>query len=330
MKRIVSKRNTLISFLVTFSLLIGGGIAHAVFIPGATGPNFNLTAKAGYIYADDGNSIGMWGFANGPLPQLVMQYPGRRLIVNQGQTVSVTLNQLPGANCSIVFPGQTTVLATGGVQGLLTREAGPGGSVTYSFVASEPGTYTYYSGTRPEIQVEMGLVGALIVRPALGANYGYNHADSIFNHEYLFVLSDIDAVIHQQVVVGQMASVDNTAAFPTYWFITGAGFDTLRLIMRFLPSQPYGASRECIRVKGSCSNDRGWQDHPFCIHGNHHQVIAKTRLLKGPLGEDLQSLLQRPLPGPNLTPSLWTGEGMGWTSMGTPTQQGQVWWTGLR
>ena len=56
-------------------------------------------------------------------------------------------------NVSIVFPGQTDVTATGGAIGIMTREAAPGGSaVTYTFVASEPGTYTYYSGTSPELQ----------------------------------------------------------------------------------------------------------------------------------------------------------------------------------
>ena len=39
-----------------------------------------------------------------------------------------------------------------------------------SSTASEPGTYTYYSGTNSGLQVEMGLVGAIIVRPKISAN----------------------------------------------------------------------------------------------------------------------------------------------------------------
>ncbi len=41
--------------------------------------------------------------------------------------------------------------------------------MTYSFVASKPGTYIYESGTNPEKQVRMGLFGALIVRPTQGS-----------------------------------------------------------------------------------------------------------------------------------------------------------------
>jgi hypothetical protein len=209
--------------------------------------------------------------------------------------------------------------------------------VTYTFVASEPGTYTYYSGTRPELQVEMGLVGALIVRPTgvgFGPNYGYNHADSAFDHEYLFLLSEIDHVIHRQVAFGQLASVDNTTAFPTYWFINGrAGFDTLAAHNAPLfQSQPYGAlarvhpgEKVLVRMIGA-----GRDLHPLHLHGNHHLVIAKDgRLLKGPLGEDLSEFAFTTTVGPGQTFDAiftWTGEGLGWDIYGhtDPTGTGLV------
>ena len=83
---------------------------------------------------------------------------GPTLIVNQGQTVTVTLNNELPVPTSIVFPGQANVTASGGASGLITREApakigaGPAGTVTYSFAACQPGTYTYHSGTRPDLQ----------------------------------------------------------------------------------------------------------------------------------------------------------------------------------
>ena len=45
-------------------------------------------------------------------------------------------------------------------------EAGPGAAVTYSFTASSAGTYLYESGSDPQLQVQMGLFGAIVVRPA--------------------------------------------------------------------------------------------------------------------------------------------------------------------
>lgn len=123
-------------------------------IDGFTGTTFNLTAREHYISTPDGGVIFMWGYANaGSLPQ----YPGPTLIVNEGDTITINLTNTLSVNTSIIFPGQS-VTTTGGQPGLLTAEAASsGGTVTYTFTADHPGTYTYYSGTRQELQIEMGL-----------------------------------------------------------------------------------------------------------------------------------------------------------------------------
>ena len=128
--------------------------------PGITGPTFNLTAQAAYITQPDGAAIYSWGYGcsatappSGYAPASItttfcntMQVPGPTLIVTQGQTVIVRLtNNLPNAagNTSILFPG-FQVTPTGGVQGLLAREAGhatTNNTVTYTFVASSPGAF---------------------------------------------------------------------------------------------------------------------------------------------------------------------------------------------
>lgn len=218
--------------------------------PGITGPSFDLTAAPGYITQPDGSSIYSWGYgcntapsgfapaaiAGASCPAGVMQLPGPTLIVNQGQTVTVTLhNNLPAAagNTSMLFPG-FTVQSTGGVPGVLTQEAGNGGTVTYTFTATTPGTHAYYSGTQGDLQIEMGLYGALIVLPPLGggvptgyvaptaaqrlpdtchalaatlpngqpdfrlAAAAYNHPSACYDREYLFQFSEIDPRIHAQ------------------------------------------------------------------------------------------------------------------------------------
>jgi len=213
--------------------------AHAA-APGITGPSFNLTAQPAFLNQPDGSSIYSWGygcktapsgFAPLSIPNATcpsMQVPGPTLIVSEGQTVSVTLtNNLPAAagNTSILFPG-FAVTATGGVQGLLGQEATPGNSVTYTFLASTPGTRAYYSGTQGDLQVEMGLYGAVIVLPAnvpsactsglRAANVqvegahgesdfrlsaaAYDHDKSCYDREYLFQFAEIDPSIHSQAL----------------------------------------------------------------------------------------------------------------------------------
>jgi manganese oxidase len=137
-------------------------------VDGISGPTFSLVARSGLISTGDGQSLLGWGYANGTG---LMQYPGPTMIVNQGELVTITLTNELAVPVSIVFPGQAMVTATGGVAGTITQEAPagtpatPSGPVTYTFTASQPGTYLYHSGTQQDLEVEMGLIGALIVRP---------------------------------------------------------------------------------------------------------------------------------------------------------------------
>ena len=225
--------------------------AHAA-APGITGPNFNLIAQPAFITQPDGASIYSWGYGctstpSGFAPTMpnencpTMQIPGPTLIVTEGQTVTVTLtNGLPAAagNTSILFPG-FHVTATGGVPGILAKEAAPGGTVTYTFTASSPGTRSYYSGTQGDLQVEMGLYGAIIVLPAntpsncspvssfLPAHYvaagnsqetdfrlaaaAYNHPKACYDREYLFQFSEMDADIHREALAQLTARAGCTA-----------------------------------------------------------------------------------------------------------------------
>jgi FtsP/CotA-like multicopper oxidase with cupredoxin domain len=168
-----------------------------------------------------------------------MQVPGPTLIVTEGQTVTVTLtNSLPtsAGNTSILFPG-FQVTSTGGVAGLLTKEAAPGGTVTYTFTASTPGTRSYYSGTQGDLQVEMGLYGAIIVIPAAPraactgglhaanlvaestwgeadfrlASSAYDNDKTCYDREYLFQFSEMDPRVHSQALAQVTAKAGCTA-----------------------------------------------------------------------------------------------------------------------
>jgi FtsP/CotA-like multicopper oxidase with cupredoxin domain len=224
--------------------------AHAA-APGITGPTFNLTAGASYLTQPDGRNIYSWGYGclgapTGFAPVMpgnrcdpTMQVPGPTLIVTEGQTVTVTLtNNLPigAGNTSILFPS-FNASSSGGVPGLLTAEAAPGSSVTYTFTASTPGTRAYYSGTQGDLQVEMGLFGAVVVVPSHPvacagsatnlqaeshwgesdwrlATSAYDHPSTCYDREYLFQFSEIDPKIHYQVET-QVATIKNCVGSAT-------------------------------------------------------------------------------------------------------------------
>lgn len=317
---------TIIMFLFTSNAFAR---IHGVHV--MSGVPVNLTAKADHISTGDGNSVYFWGYSLGGQRA---QYPGPTLILNEGDTLIINLtNNLPAGagNVSIIFPGHE-VTASGGVEGLLTREAEPGGTVSYSLTATNPGTYLYQSGTSPELQVEMGLIGAIIVRPAMGMNFAYNDPDSAFDHEYLFLLSEMDQRIHELVKFYGVSALETTDYlsdyFPVYWFINGrTAPDTMAMEnVSWLPTQPYNCmprmhpgEKLLMRIINA-----GRDLHPFHHHGNHARVISKDgRLLESlpGAGPDLsyEVFTIQAVPGETVDAIFeWTGKGLGWDIYGDP------------
>jgi len=333
-RRLVASRALAIGAATALALSAAGGVQAQARIDGISGTSFDFTAKAGEISTPDGGSMHFWGYQEdsnlGGLPLGALpQYPGPTLIVQQNDQVTIQFkSDLPFGQCSsMVFPGHA-VSASGGSPGLLTREScGLADLVTYTFTASEPGTYTYHSGTEMELQIELGLVGALIVRPAMGEDYAYNHPDTAFDHEVLFLLTSIDPVIHQLAEQGQLGAIDMSARWPVYWLINGraAPDDLVASLVAWLPHQPYNCTprmspgqRLLVRIIG------GDQDqHPLHLHGNHYREIARDgRLLEtagGALGPRFR-FTTLSVPGQTVDAIFeWTGEKLGWDIYGDPT-----------
>ncbi len=289
--------------------------ATGIVCTSGTSPNpiFTLTAHSGYINLPDGNTMFMWGYSEGSNP---FQHPGPVLCVNEGDMVTIILQNELAEDVSIMFPGQENVLANGSqaqpqfdgggnLTSLTNVAEANGGSVTYSFVASNPGTYLYESGTNPRKQVSLGLFGALIVRPSMGAAYAYNRPDSQFTpeEEFLVLLSEIDPYQHQAAENGQPYNLDNYQA--RYWLINGRGFpDSIAdNFTPWLPAQPYGALARIHEFNDTLPPtdpnyhplpgmirylNVGTEDYPFHPHGNNGLVIGRDgRALEGPSGEDL-------------------------------------------
>jgi hypothetical protein len=280
--------------------VIGAVTAFAAVAPTGmictNGPNFTLRATTGHIDTPDGNTVLMWSYANQAPGSLTFQLPSPVLCVNQGDTVTITLNNTLSEPTSIVFPGQTGVTSTGS-PGLFTNEAPAGGSATYTFTASEPGTYLYESGTSPEKQVEMGLYGALVVRPAGHPDWVYADSSTKFNtsREYLVLIHDIDPDLHHNVELG--LPYDFPALHFRYWTVNGRMFpDTIANNgASWLANEPYGS---LVRTKpfDPVLNplpaavrivNAGLANHPFHPHGFHLRVIARDgRMIKTPSGAD--------------------------------------------
>ena len=104
-------------------------------------------------------------------------------------------------------------------------------------------TYLYSSGTDSGEQLNMGLYGALVVRPAGHADQVNDRADSAFNpgHETSTCSREVDPDLHLAVERGE--PFDITAYNARYYFINGRSMpDTLAPNnAAWLPNQPYGS-----------------------------------------------------------------------------------------
>jgi hypothetical protein len=325
-----------IMVISAFSLNGGAGVATAV--NGVVSPTgmvcttnptstFTLTTRTGYISIPDGNVVFMWGFSEGNNP---FQHPGPVLCVNQGDIVTIVLNNTLNEDVSIIFPGQDNVMANGSLSQPIFNEGelvslapvaqANGGSVTYSFVASRPGTFIYESGTDPTKQIDMGLFGALIVRPSTGlpsldpygepVAYAYDDPGSAYYpaNEYLLIISEIDPMLHVAVEQGFIYNMNNYT--PRYWMYNGRSFpDTIAENgTGWLPTQPYGSliyfhpfDPAPFLADGVTPNQNynpypalvrhinmGMMEYTHHPHGNHGLVIAwDGHLLQGSQGQDL-------------------------------------------
>lgn len=333
---IITRKPAKVLMVFAAVLLLLFAVSAEAMIEGLTGTTFNLTAKADHISTPDGGSPMIWGYADGNGTGRA-QYPGPTLIVNQGDTVTVNLTNQLSVNVSIVFPGHsvTAVEETAPTDdGLLALEALPGGTVKYTFTATHAGTYLYHSGTSPELQVEMGLVGAIIVRPYgfnPSAPRAHNHDDSRYDHEYLFLLSEMDPLIHRTVEFQGPSALESTNYlsdyFPNYWFINGRNApDTMfPAFVAWLPTQPYNCmprmrpgEKLLMRVVVA-----GRDLHPFHHHANHSRIIARDgRLLESSPGSGADLSVEvftiKSVPGETVDAIFeWTGKGLGWDIYGT-------------
>ena len=123
----------------------------------------------------------------------------------------------------------------------------------------------------------MGLFGALIVRPSMGAGYAYDRADSQFNPstEFLALLSEIDPYLNAAVLRGTAFNMNSY--HPRYWLINGRGFpDSIAdNFATWLPSQPYGSLASIHPLRPG--HQPAAQHHPLPVRGDRGLPVPSPR-----------------------------------------------------
>ena len=194
----------------------------------------------------------------------IASVPGPRLVVPPAaanvriRVVNLLSSAAGGEPISLVIPGQRMpspnspgptwtdgsvgAAGTPGVRRVRSfgREAAvEGGRRSYNWQdgQSNPlkdGTFLYHSGTHPQLQVQMGLYGAITRDAAAGTAYDIDSPPALilYDNEVLVLYSEVDTVLHDAVTSGTYGTTGPTSTFeyhPQHYLVNGEPFTTKAL-----------------------------------------------------------------------------------------------------
>lgn len=189
------------------SLATGGALALLGLLVGADSASaapvgIDLDATTGStVLPGRATPVPVWGYCRrsaADTPCGTVDAPGGpTLVVTAGDVVTITLHNRLAEASSLQVGGQAQVPDVAG--------AAAGGTKTYTFTASRPGTYLYEAGLTPnsQHQVAMGLYGALVVKPDT-AGQAYD-ASTAYDAESVLVLGEVDPALND---AGNKATFD--------------------------------------------------------------------------------------------------------------------------
>ncbi|RMG58957.1 MAG: hypothetical protein D6717_02175 [Gammaproteobacteria bacterium] len=135
-----------------------------------------------------------------------LNVPGEALIVQEGDTVEITIVNTLADDHSFVIDG---MVDSGVIRG--------GQSLTFSFTADKVGSHMYYDGVNAPYNRLLGLHGGLAVMPAGSADELYPGSPT-FVQQYFWIFHDIDPAWHDRLSRGLQP---NTEYVPRYFTING-------------------------------------------------------------------------------------------------------------
>jgi hypothetical protein len=238
----------------------GGGSTPPPDTGGGTGSgtaDYTLFIEPGFltINGDGGAVINVWGYtdASGAPPMV----PGPLLEVTQGQSITVEVVNNHNQNHNFVIQGVTGD----------TGSIAPGSSKTYTFTPDSGGVFFYRDTLSSNVNREMGLHGALIVR-SNSSNRVWDNGPS-YDIERLWVITDMDVPRwNDRASAGQ--SVSTGSYRPNYFMINGqGGFDGMHDPNTVLEGNSGDVGVVRIVNAGQFDESLHW-------HGNHFQVISRN------------------------------------------------------
>jgi FtsP/CotA-like multicopper oxidase with cupredoxin domain len=200
-----------------------------------------------------GTTLKVWGYTTGSgAPPMV---PGPILEAREGEAVTVTVYNNHNKSHNFLIKGVTSD----------TTAIPAGGNRTYSFTPTKGGVYMYYDTLASNVNREMGMFGALIVRPADGSNRAWGSGPG-YDIERLWVISDMDKPRWNDVA-GNNGTVSTGTYKPNFFMMNGlGGFDGMHDPNSVL--QGAAGQTGLVRIVNA-----GQLDESLHFHANHFRII---------------------------------------------------------
>jgi FtsP/CotA-like multicopper oxidase with cupredoxin domain len=225
------------------------------FAAAAHAASYTLYIKAGTwtVNGAGGTTLKVWGYTDAPGGGPIV--PGPVLESQEGESVTVTVYNQNNRSHNFVVNGLTSD----------TTAIPAGGSRTYSFTTAKAGVYRYGDTLNSNINREMGLYGALVVRAAGGVNQAWTGGPN-FDYERLWVVSEMDKPRWNDIA-GSGGTVNTAVYRPNFFLMNGlGGFDAMHDPNSVLQGQT--GKTGLVRLVNA-----GQFDHSLHFHGNHFQII---------------------------------------------------------
>jgi len=202
----------------------------------------------------DGQVIPVWGFGNGFNDDRIA--PGPVIEVVEGAAVAITLSSMMPHTIhfhglDVDTPNDGVPLTSGFVAmmtpmngfGRVADYVNLGSTYVYNFIAPHAGTYMYHCHVDTVLHMEMGMAGAVIVRPADGNNNTAWLNGPAFDKEYVWHLHTMDSRWHNLMVSGP----ETVRYRPDYFMINGRDG---ALLLDDTTTAISGISGETILIRG--------------------------------------------------------------------------------
>lgn len=183
----------------TSSLIAWSPRAHAATI------NKTFYITEGFITQITGEDVYHMGFSSSPS---ALNIPGESFIVQEGDTVNITIVNTLGTSHSFVIDGQVD---SGRIYG--------GSTKTVSFTAQGSGSFMYYDKRNAPYNRLCGLHGGMAVMPNGSSDELYPGSPTFVQQQF-WIFNDIDPVWNNRV---RNRQTPNTPFIPRYFTLNGLG-----------------------------------------------------------------------------------------------------------